>query len=102
MGFGTFFEFLNTVSKLQALDFWGSGIEREAHKMICLISARLWLSLGLFGALQLLLVLAGPPPSGREAVIKSAASAASPEGFQAVIKSAASAASPAAQKTVKK
>ena len=35
------------------------------------------------------------PPSGREAVIKSAASAASPEGFQAVIKSAASAASPA-------
>ena len=43
-----------------------------------------------------------PPPSGREAVIKSAASAASPEGFQAVIKSAASAASPAAQKIVKK
>ena len=42
------------------------------------------------------------PPSGREAVIKSAASAASPEGFQAVIKSAASAASPAAQKTLKK
>ena len=43
-----------------------------------------------------------PPPSGREAVIKSAASAASPEGFQAVIKSAASAASLAAQKIVKK
>ena len=43
-----------------------------------------------------------PPPSGREAVIKSAASAASPEGFQAVIQSAASAASPAAKKIVKK
>ena len=40
-----------------------------------------------------------PPPSGREAVIKSAASAASPEGFQAVIKSAASAASLAAKKS---
>ena len=43
-----------------------------------------------------------PPPSGREAVIKSAASAASLEGFQAVIKSAASAASLGAQKIVKK
>ena len=41
-------------------------------------------------------------PSGPEAVIKSAASAASPEGFQAVIKSAASAASLAAQKIIKK
>ena len=38
----------------------------------------------------------------REAVIKSAASAASPEGFQAVIKLAASAASPAVQKIMKK
>ena len=40
--------------------------------------------------------------SGPEAVIKSAAGAASPEGFQAVIQSAASAASLAAQKIVKK
>ena len=38
----------------------------------------------------------------REAVIKSAASAASPEGREAVIKSAASAASPAAQKNREK
>ena len=44
----------------------------------------------------------GNKMSFREAVIKSAASAASPEGFQAVIKSAASAASPVAQKIVKK
>ena len=41
-------------------------------------------------------------PDFHQAVIKSAASAASPEGFQAVIKSAASAASLVAKEIMKK